>query len=192
VKDTGKNVAVVLATDGQPDGCDAGNDINGVKEVAADGLNDGIKTYVIGVGPSTGNLDGMAQSGGTGNAIMIPTNDAAQVSADLIAAIGQIANSMLGCNFSLPAPPSGQTLDVNAVNVNYTPPGGPSKTLAYSGDCSNPNGWHYDSTTAPKEIILCSAACDVAQATRGARLDIIFGCATEVPEGSMDPSGNIR
>ncbi|HVJ95063.1 MAG TPA: vWA domain-containing protein [Labilithrix sp.] len=192
-KETGKNVAVVLATDGQPNGCSAEvDDIESVKDVAADGLKDGIRTYVIGVGPSTGNLDGMAQSGGTGKAILIPTNNAAQVSADLIAAVGQIASSLLGCNFGLPAPPAGQTLDVNAVNVNYTPPGGASKTLAYSADCSNPNGWHYDSTTAPKEIILCNAACEVAQAQLGAKLDIIFGCATEVPEGGMDPSGNVR
>jgi von Willebrand factor type A domain len=190
VKSSGKNVAVVLATDGKPNGCDS--DAPGVETIAAKGLQDGIKTYVIGVGPSTGNLNGFAEKGGTGSAIMIRTDDAAQVSADLIAAIGQIASSLLGCNYGLPAPPDGQTLDVNAVNVNYTPPGGSATTLAYSPDCSNPNGWHYDNTAAPKEIILCQGSCDTAKAAVGAKLDIIFGCATAVPEGGVDPNGNIR
>ncbi|MBX3258653.1 MAG: VWA domain-containing protein [Labilithrix sp.] len=190
VKATGKNVAVVLATDGQPNGCSSNT--SGVEAVAAAGAADGIKTYVIGVGPSTGNLNGFADKGGTGSAIMIPTNDAAQVSADLQKAIGQIASSLLGCNYGLPAPPAGQTLDVNAVNVNYTPPGGASKTLAYSADCKNKDGWRYDNVTAPKEIILCADSCATAKAQAGAKLDIIFGCATAVPPGEIDPDGNIR
>ncbi|MBX3207296.1 MAG: VWA domain-containing protein [Labilithrix sp.] len=190
VKASGKNVAVVLATDGQPNGCSSNT--SGVETVAAAGATDGIKTYVIGVGPSTGNLNSFAASGGTTAAIMIPTNDAAQVSADLQKAIGQIASSLLGCSYGLPAPPTGQTLDVNAVNVNYTPPGGASKTLGYSADCKDKKGWRYDSVTAPKEIILCADSCTTAKAEAGAKLDIIFGCATAVPPGEIDPDGNIR
>lgn len=190
VKAQGKNVAVVLATDGEPNGCSS--DSAGVQAIAAAGLTDGIKTYVIGVGPSTGNLNDFANKGGTGSAIMIPTNNTAQVSSDLIKAIGSIASSLLGCNYPLPAPPAGQTLDVNAVNVNYTPAGGKETTLAYSADCANADGWHYDSTTAPKEVILCKNSCDTAQAAVGAKLDIIFGCATAVPDGGTDPNGNVH
>lgn len=190
VKAQGKNVAVVLATDGAPNGCSS--DPSGVEQIAAAGLADGIKTYVVGVGPNTGNLNGFASKGGTGNAIMIPTNDAAQVSADLIAAIGSIASSLLGCSYSLPAPPAGQTLNVNAVNVNYTPPGGTASTLPYSADCAKPNGWHYDSTQAPSEVVLCSEACTTAKSAVGAKLDIIFGCATAVPPGGVDPNGNVK
>lgn len=190
VKAAGKNVAVVLATDGEPKGCNS--DPDGVEAIAAAGLKAGIKTYVIGVGPSTGNLNGFAAKGGTTSALMIPTNNTAQVSADLIKAIGQIATSLLGCEYGLPTPPQGQSLDVNAVNVNYTAPGGSLSTLAYSADCSNTNGWHYDSTTAPKQIILCSGMCATAQAAAGAKLDIVFGCATEVQPGGTDPSGKVH
>ena len=190
VKAGGKNVAVVLATDGAPNDCNS--DRAGVEQIAASGLADGIKTFVIGVGPNTGPLNSFAEKGGTGTAIMIPTNDAAQVSADLLKAIGQIASSLLGCNYGLPAPPDGQTLDVNAVNVNYTPPGAGSKTLPYSADCSNPEGWKYDNVAAPKEVILCANACNTAKSQVGAKLDIIFGCATAVPPGGVDPSGNVR
>lgn len=182
VKASGKNVAVVLATDGEPQGCEQ----NGktleelVKEEAAKGVAAGIKTYVIGVGPSTGNLDGFAQAGGSNKAIMIPTNNAAQVSADLRNAIGQIASQLLGCNYGLPAPPDGQSLDINAVNVNYTSPDGALKTLPYSADCSTPNGWRYDNVSAPREIVLCGGSCDKAMGETGAKLDIVFGCATAV------------
>lgn len=193
IKAGGKNAAVVLATDGEPRGCEKeGNTITNIEKVAADGLAEGIKTYVIGVGPSTGNLNSFASNGGTKQAIMIPTNNTAQVSADLIAAIGNIATTLLGCNFGLPAAPAGQTLDVNAVNVNYTAPNGTATTLAYSQDCSNPQGWHYDNTAAPKEIILCTNSCNTAQAELGAKLDIIFGCATQVPPGGTDPNGNVH
>ncbi|HVJ94009.1 MAG TPA: vWA domain-containing protein [Labilithrix sp.] len=190
IKTSGKNVAVILATDGEPQDCDS--DTEGVKTIAANGVKAGVRTYVIGVGPSTGNLNGLAESGGTSTAIMIPTSDAAQVSADLQTAIDKIARSLLGCHFGLPTPPAGQTLDVNAVNVNYTPPDGTLKTLAYSANCANTNGWHYDSTSAPKQIILCSAACETAQAQLGAKLDIVFGCTTAVPPGGVDPNGNVR
>ncbi len=190
VKAAGKNVAVVLATDGAPNNCSS--DPAGVEAIAAAGLNDGIKTFVIGVGPNTGNLNGFAAKGGTTSAIMIPTNNAQQVSADLLKAIGQIASSLLGCNYGLPAPPAGQTLDVNAVNVNYTAPGGAAKTLPYSADCSNADGWRYDNVAAPKEVILCGNSCNTAKSQAGAKLDIIFGCATAVPPGGVDPDGNVR
>ncbi len=190
VKDAGKNVAVVLATDGQPNNCSSS--VSAVEAAAAAGLADGIRTYVIGVGPSTGNLNSFASNGGTTSAIMIPTNDAAQVSADLIKAVNQIANSLLGCTYGLPAPPSGQTLDVNAVNVNFTPAGAASKTLPYSADCANADGWHYDDAKAPTQVVLCGGSCAAAQAAVGAKLDIIFGCATAVPSGGVDPSGNVR
>ncbi len=197
VKAAGKNVAVVFATDGEPnDDCGPGgtsSTVSGAEKIATAGVNAGVKTYVIGVGKETGNLNTIAQAGGTGTAIMIPTDDPQKVSADLLAAIGQIASSLLGCNYGLPAPPTGQTLDVNAVNVNYTPPGGgASKTLPYSADCSNPEGWKYDNVAAPKEVILCGNSCNTAKSQAGAKLDIIFGCATAVTPGGTDPNGNVH
>lgn len=185
VKAGGKKVAVVLATDGEPNDCSSS--ASGVANIAATGVNAGIKTYVIGVGPNTGNLDTIAAGGGTTKAIMIPTNNPSQVSSDLIKAVGNIASSLLGCDYPLPTPPAGQTLDVNKVNVNFTAPNAPTKTLAYSADCSNADGWHYDSTTAPTKITLCTNACNTAQNTPGAKLDVIFGCQIAAPPGETLP-----
>ena len=185
----GEKVAIVLATDGDPNDCSS--TAENVADVAATVKAD-IPTYVIGVGPDTTKLDTIANGGGTGKAIMIPTNDPSQVSADLRNAVGQIKAQQLGCNYPLPAPPSGQTLDVNAVNVDYTPAGGKSQTLAYSADCSNPKGWHYDNAAAPKEVIMCNASCDTLKADHGGKIEIVFGCAIEAPPGTELPGGGVR
>jgi hypothetical protein len=186
----GEKVAIVLATDGEPNNCSSTPD--NVAAAAAT-VAATIPTYVIGVGPDTTNLDKIAVGGGTTKAIMIATANAAQVSADLRAAIGKIKAAQLGCEYKLPAPPAGQTLDVNAVNVNYTPAGSAAQTLSYSADCANPNGWHYDSVTAPTQIVMCSNACATLKAdTTGGKIDIIFGCATTTKPGDPLPGGGVK
>ncbi len=187
IKAAGKKVAIVLATDGQPNDCSS--TVSGVANVAASGVTAGIKTYVVGVGPDTGNLDQIATGGGTSKAIMIPTSDPAQVSTDLRKAVGVIAASLLGCQYNLPAPPSGQSLDVNSVNVNYTPGAGTLSTLKYSADCSNAGGWHYDNPAAPTKIVMCPSICDtLTKDTSGGKVSIVFGCKTAGAEGGV-PGG---
>lgn len=189
----GEKVAIILATDGDPNDCSS--TAAGVATAAAT-VAATIPTYVIGVG-SDGNLlanmKTIAVGGGTTNAIMINTTSTAQVSADLRTAIGKIKAAQLGCTYNLPPPPAGQTLDVNAVNINYTPAGGAPQTLAYSANCADPKGWHYDSTTAPTQIIMCGDACSTLQAdTTGGKLDIIFGCAIAAPPGTELPGGGVK
>lgn len=180
----GGKVAVVLVTDGNPHGC-SGNTVAAVKAAAAASAAT-IPTYVIGIGKSLTNLNDIAAGGGT-TAIMIDTATPAQVTADIQSAIAQIKAAQLGCDYSLPPPPAGQTLDVNAVNVDYTPGGGTMKTLAYSADCSDANGWHYDNPASPAKIITCPSICSTLQADRGGKVDIIFGCTTSVPPGGTLP-----
>ena len=139
-----------------------------------------IPTYVIGVGPDAQNLNAIAVGGGTSQAIMVATNNPAQTTADLQKAIGQVRTSSLGCDYTLPTPPNGQTLDINAVNVNYTPPGGQSQTLPYSKDCADPNGWHYDNPATPTLVQMCPGICATLKTTgpQGAKVDVVFGCKT--------------
>jgi hypothetical protein len=185
----GEKVAIVLATDGDPNDCSSTAANVGA---AAAAVASTIPTYVIGVGPDTTNLDTIATGGGTSKAIMIATNNTAQVSADLRAAIGKIKAEQLGCEYTLPPPPAGKTLDVNAVNVDYTPAGGATQTLTYSASCSNANGWHYDSVTSPTKIIMCANSCAVLKADTGGKVDIIFGCAIAAPPGSTLPGGGVK
>lgn len=181
----GEKVAVVLVTDGDPNGCSS---TPANTAAAAASVAGTIKTYVIGVGNGAANLDEIAAGGGTAPHIKVNTTNAATTSAELRAAIGKIKASQLTCDYTLPAPPGGQTLDVNAVNVNYTT-GGATTTLGYSPDCSNAGGWHYDSTTAPTKIIMCPTICSALQNdTGGGKIDIIFGCSTAVPPGEAPPN----
>ena len=126
-----------------------------------------IKTYVIGVGTGAANLDTIATGGGTAPHIQVNTTSAATTSADLRAAIGKIKQSQLTCDYALPPPPAGKTIDVNAVNVNYTT-GGATKTLPYSATCADAGGWHYDSVTTPTKIIMCPSSARRSRATPSA------------------------
>jgi Mg-chelatase subunit ChlD len=181
----GEKVVIVLVTDGDPNDCAANpkNVVGAAAEVAAAAATvaSTIPTYVIGVGPDAQNLNAIAVGGGTGAAIMVATNNPAQTTADLQKAIGQVRQSALGCDYTLPAPPAGQTLDINSVNVNYTPPGGQPQTLTYSKDCADPNGWHYDNPTTPTLIQMCPGICNTLKTTgaQGAKVDVVFGCKTQ-------------
>ena len=179
-----ERVSVVLVTDGTPTGC-TDNTLDAVHDAAAAAAALGIATYVVGIG-TVQNMQTIASGGGT-TAIQVSAASPSQVESDLEAALGQIGASALGCEFALPPPPAGQALDVNAVNVNYTPSGGAASTLLYSGDCSDGKGWRYDSVTAPTKILFCPAMCKTLEADRGGKMDVIFGCTTELPAGGAPP-----
>ncbi len=181
----GEKVAIVLVTDGDPNDCNS--DPTNVAAAAAT-VAATIKTYVIGVGPDAAKLDQIATGGGTAPHIQVNTTSAATTSSDLRAAIGKIKAAQLSCDYTLPPPPTGKSIDVNAVNVNYTT-GGMTTTLGYSADCSNAGGWHYDSTTTPTKIIMCPTICTTLQNdTSGGKVDIVFGCSTAVTGGGPPPS----
>jgi hypothetical protein len=180
-----EKVAIVLVTDGDPLFCGKDNTVTNVAS-AASGVKATIPTYVIGIGDSLDNLKTIASAGGT-TAILVSTKTPSQLSADLEKALGSIATAQLGCDYGLPSPPAGQTLDVNTVNVNYTASGAAQKTLTYSADCADPNGWHYDSTSAPSKISMCPTICDALKADVGGKVDIIFGCTTTVGAGGSLP-----
>ena len=75
-------------------------------------------------------------------------------------------------------PPSGETLDINKVNVQFTPKGGAVTTIDYSADCSKAAGWHFDNPAAPTKILMCSGACNTLLASAEGKIDIVFGCKT--------------
>jgi hypothetical protein len=178
----GGKVAVVLVTDGDPEGC-SGNSVSAVaKEAAA--VADAIPTYVVGIGSSLSNMQAMAAGGGT-KAILVDTTSPTQVTTDLQNALGTIAASQLGCEYGFPAPPAGQTLNVDAVNVDYTPASGAQTTLSYSADCSDTNGWHYDNNQNPTQVVMCSSICDTLKKDTGGKVDIIFGCTTTARDGGL-------
>jgi len=169
--------ALVLVTDGEPDACGSsvGNVSQAVQTVVLT-----TPTYVIGVGSDTPDLVQISMAGGTGNPIIASVGNPTQTQSDIQSALATIRGQQVPCDFPLPAPPVGQTLDVNKVNVLYTPSSGPQQALGYSVNCAGNVGWKYDNATMPTEVILCSTTCTTVQNDKGADIDILFGCATQV------------
>lgn len=98
-------------------------------------------------------------------------------------ATGIVQSSQLSCDYDIPTPPDGQTLDPNKVNVNYTPTGQMPKPILKvmtPADCGVQGGWYYDDPNAPKKIIMCPSTCDVLQADSTGKVDVLFGCETVI------------
>jgi hypothetical protein len=175
-------VAVVYATDGYPKGCDANNTIPDAAALAATAFKakPSIPTYVLGVGPNLSDLNSIAKSGGTTKAFLIDTTQDAAT--QLSAALASIrTTAVVGCTYTVPPPPAGQTLDPTKVNVTYTDSQG--KVTAVLQDppgttCANGTGWEYSADNT--QIDLCGSLCDSIKANPGGSLQVLFGCATEV------------
>ncbi len=183
-----EKTVVVLVTDGDPGfgingqftpGC-ANNDIPHIAAAAQSAAHatPAIPTYVIGIGPDLTNLNAIASAGGTGQAIMVSVADPSMTKAIFENALDKIRAETLSCEFALPPPPSGKTIDANAVNVVYTNGGGTQNVLTYNRDCTGGVGWHYDNATSPTKVELCSATCNSVAGDRQGKLSLAFGCKT--------------
>lgn len=185
-----EKTAVVLVTDGQPGfydqatkqivpGCE-NNDVSHIAEKAKASFTaaTSIPTYVIGVGSALTNLNAIAEAGGTKKAFIVEVNDPEQTTASFAAALASVRAQSASCDFSLPPPPEGKTLDFNSVNVVLTDPAGTETIVPYDSSCLN-GGWHYDDRSAPKKVELCAASCAQAQASNGGKVSLAFGCATD-------------
>ena len=168
-------VAIVLVTDGEPNDCSSS--VNNVSTLAAT-VAQSTPTYVIGVGSALTNLNQIAKGGGTSQAILVSTTSPASITADFVKAIGQIKQQALSCEYKIPAPPSGKTLDAANVNVRYTAGTGASDTLTYNKGCTGA-GWRYDDASAPTKVFICPTSCDAVKTDKTGRIDVLFGCATK-------------
>ena len=191
-----------MATFGMPDPNNPGGICSGfgsievdvsplIQEVSKLNSQENVRTFVIGVPGSEsfrGKLSEMARLGGTGDPACDSNNPAApchfdmttepDLSTSLGNALASISNQALSCTYDIPDPPDNQALDLNAVNVFYTPPGGPERSISRDGtgsDCVD--GWQYSADKT--QVILCGAFCDeVTQ--KGGNIEIQFGCAQDI------------
>jgi hypothetical protein len=172
---------LVLATDGEPSGCDT-NTPQDVADIAARALasSRAIRTFVIGVGRSLVSMDLVAKAGGTEHAFLVDTGgDVAKEFAD---ALDQIRGAASSCDFTIPSASSaGEAIDPLKVNVSYTANGSSTPTQVpqtFKGDpsnCDSAGGWYYDNPTAPTMIKLCDATC---RSLTGSAIQVAFGCDT--------------
>lgn len=94
-----------------------------------------------------------------------------------------VVGSKVSCEYAIPDPGNGQTLDPDKVNVDYLPGGNPPAQPIYRvngpGDCtagSGQGGWYYDDNVNPTKIILCPDTCTAVQSDPNAKVDVRFGC----------------
>lgn len=98
-------------------------------------------------------------------------------------ATGVVQSAQLSCDYAIPTPPQGETLDPGKVNVNYTPSGQmamPILHVATPADCGVQGGWYYDDPNAPTKILMCPTTCDTLKGDSTGKVDVLFGCETVI------------
>ena len=182
-----RTTVVVVVTDGYPLECD--QNVSDIQEMVSEyyaGVQGtyntvgqpGIRTYMIGIAVGKFNLDAVAQAGGTGSSTIVDSTGAVS---ELVTALDNITNANISCNFPVPAPPSGLTLDPTLVQVVYEPYQGTNQEIpdvSSATGCNETNGglyggWYFDNNTNPTMITLCPCSC----ANLGAgSIQLRFGC----------------
>jgi hypothetical protein len=185
----GRVTIAVLATDGEPNECDADPaHINAIAAAAASG-SPAVPTFAIGVftkydidnGAAAG-LDDLAKAGGTKKATVIDTTQ--NVNQMFLDALNEIRDVSLACTYDIPKPQGGVP-DFGKVNVQYTPAGGAPVIFDYYADqahCpASGDGWYYDDPMKPTKILLCASSCSKVSADHMGKMDILIGCQTKLP-----------
>jgi hypothetical protein len=150
---------ILLATDGQPN-CGPGSststtNVDGTRAEIAAAFLAGFPVYVIGIGPSVGNLDDLAAAGGTGRSY------SATSASDLTNALSSISRLVASCTFSLAYPPP----DPQNVVVYF------NRILVPRDDV---NGWSYGGDG--HSVVLNGDACANLMASLDATVTVLFGC----------------
>ena len=161
----GRKQAILLATDGFPN-CQGGDimstdDMAATLQAIAGAYALGYPVYVIGIGPSVGNLDSMAQAGGTGG--YYPATSPQQLG-DALDAISKIIATT--CTFQTPMPPPNESKVWVYVD---------KRLIAESAT----DGWTFGATTST--IILTGSHCDAFLTGVASNVQVIFGCKDEPP-----------
>lgn len=91
---------------------------------------------------------------------------------------GVVAGVPIPCEFAIPEPPTGMTLDFMEIRLTYTAGDGTRQELTRvpsAAEC-DPLGWYFDDPATPTRIELCPDLCMSVQRDAAGRLDIGLGC----------------
>ncbi len=152
------NKVILLATDGEPNCAQSGSSTPNVPatvDAITAAKTAGFPVYVIGIGPSVGNLDNFAQAGGTQK--YYPATSPA----DLASALVAISTAVTTCTFTSPTAPP----DPNNVAVYL------DKKLVTKDPA---NGWSFGAND--RTIILNGSSCDAVTSGTATSVVILFGC----------------
>lgn len=87
---------------------------------------------------------------------------------------GVVDSVSLPCNFAVPAPPMGETIDFDRMVVVFSPTGGDPISLTRVADAAScmPDAWYLDGD----QIVLCPDTCDVASADETGQVKVHVAC----------------
>jgi hypothetical protein len=95
-----------------------------------------------------------------------------------------VDNAALACDWAIPPPPDGKQLNTALVNVQYSGTGQAVQRVGFvpaAADCGKvANGWYYDDRNPPTRVLMCPQTCAAIQLLNAARVEIEFGCMTQV------------
>jgi hypothetical protein len=185
----GHAVVILLVTDGKPEapltskggGCTPTLDDAVAAATECVHSDAAIRTYVLGVGPLLENLTQIAQAGQTNQAYLVESGD---VTTQVLDALNRIrGDASIPCQFKMPMPPEGETLDYGQVNIIFTDTACQTRTIYYVDKVEScdpaQGGWYYDNPAAPKSIQLCARTCDDVSVP-GSQFLLSVGCQTVV------------
>ena len=170
-KDTSGKYAVVLITDGYPQGCDDEEDDVETVAKAVEGAAATLPTYVIGVenppgGPDTvSNLKRLAVAGGTNDAFLIATGEPENTARAFKAVIDSIRGQALSCEARIPETPFDVPVDPERVNITLSRAGGLTR-LAYDPSCTNDVRGNSTTRRIPTASCSVTARAEISSATR--------------------------
>jgi hypothetical protein len=163
---------IVLATDGEPTGCDNDKEQARARSISAvrNAYAAAVRTFVIGVGPEAtdAHLRELANLG-QGHLPEDPGDRFHRVfdTQQLAEALGAIAGDVQECVFDL----NGTVAQTSASAGDVTLDGLPLEH-------DDPNGWHL---VSPTRLSIDGSACEAIQSADDAVLDISFPCGVFVP-----------
>lgn len=156
---------ILLATDGEPN-CKVGSfstdvpDVDGTIAAIQAAVTAGFRVYVVGIGPSVGNLDSFASAGGSGRYYPATSADA------LASVLSDISQSLVACTYALasvPPDPANVAVYVDGKLVAKDP-----------GD-----GWSFGAS--PQTILLNGSACTRVTSAVTSKVQVLFGCPGTIP-----------
>ncbi|MFO0593265.1 MAG: vWA domain-containing protein [Polyangiaceae bacterium] len=182
--DANRRTAVLLVTDGKPQGpaasCSGVNpeDPAVIEQLATTGatFNPPVATYVIGLpGVDQSFADGVAAAGGTGSAILVSN---VNVEEQFKQALAKVRGQALPCDYAIPDKVADGEFQVTEVNVIVTYTGKDPVFIPQVSSCGPKGGWYYDPPSNPSKIILCPATCGTLHDDFTAKIEIALGCET--------------
>lgn len=185
---TNKPVAVVMVTDGYPEGCSDSGDVSQAAQVAR-GAAATVPTYVVGLGDRLSNLHQLAAAGGTTQAHLISSTNPGGVTAGLIGALSSIRGVDVTCEYKLPQTINGKVPEMSTLQVQTKSPAGAVASLNRDDACTA-GGWHFDDPLQPKKVLLCANACSSLRANPTSEVTFTIGCKTPTAPTPSTPSAS--